>query len=155
MNASSAACRSSRSRSRKLEAEGRPVPPQPATRPDGWWVYDPLVPAPVRPLEDAERLLRAFLPQAFRRPVAEELLRYYVKLVHAALDKGVSFAEAMVIGYQAALCSPHFLFLTERIEESRGRSPYRTGRLRHCLATLVFPVVVDAGPRADGARGKG
>ena len=25
-----------------------------------------------------------------------------------------------VLGYKAALCSPHFLFLTERIEESRG-----------------------------------
>ncbi len=26
----------------------------------------------------------------------------------------------MIIGYQAALCSPHFLFLTERIEDSHG-----------------------------------
>ena len=72
----------------KAEAEGRPVPPQPAKRPDGWWQYDPLVPAPAKPREDAERLLRSFLPRAFRRPVAEELQQYYIKLVHAALDKG-------------------------------------------------------------------
>ncbi len=37
-----------------------------------------------------------------------------MKMVHAALDKGAPFAEAMVLGYKAALCSPHFLFLTER-----------------------------------------
>ncbi len=104
----------------KAEASGQPVPPQPVNRPDGWWQYDPLVPGPSKPREDAERLLRSFLPRAFRRPVAEELQQYYIKLVHAALDKGVSFAEAMVAGYQAALCSPHFLFLTERIDESRG-----------------------------------
>ncbi len=64
--------------------------------------------------------MRSFLPRAFRRPVGEELLRYYVKLVHAALDKGVSFTEAMVLGYKAALCSPHFLFLAEQIDDSRG-----------------------------------
>jgi mono/diheme cytochrome c family protein len=104
----------------KAEAEGRPVPPQPARRPDGWWLYDPLVPAPARPREDAERLLRSFLPRAFRRPVGEKLVRYYVRLVHETLDRSVPFAEAMVVGYKAALCSPHFLFLNERIEDSRG-----------------------------------
>jgi mono/diheme cytochrome c family protein len=101
------------------EAEGRPVPPQPAQRPDHWWAYDPLVPAPGKPRQDAERLIRSFLPRAFRRPVDEKLQRYYVNLVYAALDKGATFAEAMVVGYQAALCSPHFLFLTERIDDSR------------------------------------
>ncbi len=104
----------------KREAAGQPVPPQHASRPDGWWQYDPIVPAPAKPRADAERLLRSFLPRAFRRPVAEELQQYYIKLVHAALDKGVSFTEAMVTAYQAALCSPHFLFLTERIDDSRG-----------------------------------
>jgi hypothetical protein len=104
----------------KAKAEGRPVPPQPTRRPDGWWQHDPLIPASVRPREDAERLLRSFLPLAFRRPVDEGVLRHHVKLVHAALDMGKPFAEAMIVGYTAAFCSPHFLFLTERIEESRG-----------------------------------
>ena len=34
----------------------------------------------------ADRLMRAFLPLAFRRPVTKVLEDYYVKLVHAALD---------------------------------------------------------------------
>ena len=103
----------------KAEAAGKPVPPQPTTRrkAGGCTTRSSRHP-PIR--ADAERLLRSFLPRAFRRPVSEELLRYYVKLVHTALDRDVSFTEAMIIGYQAALCSPHFLFLTERIEDSHG-----------------------------------
>jgi mono/diheme cytochrome c family protein len=98
----------------RAEAEGRPAPPQPAKRTLDSYIYDPLVLAPAKPREDAERLMRAFLPLAFRRPVSEELQQYYVKLVHDALDKKVGFPEAMILGYKAALCSPHFLFLAER-----------------------------------------
>ena len=119
----------------KAEAEGRPIPSQPAQRPDGWWQYDPIVPAPARPREDAERLLRSFLPQAFRRPVDEPVEQYYIKIAHAALAKGVSFAEAMIMAYQAALCSPHFLFLTERVEDSRG--DHRTELDDHAIATRL------------------
>jgi hypothetical protein len=98
----------------RAEAEGRPVPPEPAKRGDQWWIHDPLAVAPAKPREDADRLIRAFLPLAFRRPVAEDLQKYYVKIVNDALDKKLSFPEAMILGYKAALCSPHFLFLAER-----------------------------------------
>jgi hypothetical protein len=97
----------------RAEAEGRPVPPEPVKRADQWWIYDPLVVAPAKPRQDAERLIRSFLPLAFRRPVAEDLQQYYVKMVHDGLDKKLSFPEAMIVGFKAALCSPHFLFLTE------------------------------------------
>ena len=102
----------------RAEAGGRPAPAQPAKRSPDSYIYDPLVPAPAKPREDAERLLRAFLPLAFRRPVSEELQQYYVKLVHAALDKKVPFTEAMILGYQAVLCSPHFLFLSEPTQQN-------------------------------------
>ena len=98
----------------RAEAEGRPAPPQPPKRSLDSYIYDPLVPVPAKPREDAERLMRAFLPVAFRRPVSKELQDYYVKMVHGALDRKLSFTEAMLLGYKAALCSPHFLFLTER-----------------------------------------
>ncbi len=98
----------------KVLAAGKPAPPEPAKRSDQWWIYDPLVAYSERPREDAERLMRGFLPKAFRRPVPEELARYYVQRVHAGLEKGMSFPDAMILGYQAALCSPHFLFLTDR-----------------------------------------
>lgn len=105
-----------RSHIKALEA-GRAEPPKPANRNDGWWIYDPLEPYSAKPLEDADRLMKSFLPRAFRRPVADELLGYYVKIVHAALDKKLSFPEAMLQGYRAALCSPHFLFLAEPVAE--------------------------------------
>lgn len=104
----------------RAEAEGRTPPPQPAKRSLDSYIYDPLVPAPVKPREDAERLMRSFLPLAFRRPVSAELQDYYVKMVHAALDKKLSFTEAMLLGYKAILCSPHFLFLTEPAPDSPG-----------------------------------
>ena len=75
---------------------------------------DPWVPLSDRPKEDAERLLRRFLPKAFRRPVSEPVIAEYVGRVHGELDAGVSFHEAMRNGYKAVLCSPHFLLLEER-----------------------------------------
>ncbi|MBL8798683.1 MAG: DUF1592 domain-containing protein [Planctomycetia bacterium] len=66
-----------------------------------------------RPKEDAERLLREFLPRAFRRPVAPEEIEVYVKLAHEHLDTGEFFESAMRAAYRLALCAPDFLFLME------------------------------------------
>lgn len=103
----------------RAEAEGRPVPKLAPVRPLDTYLYDPLIPSPAQPRQDAERLLRDFLPVAFRRPVSAALLDYYVKIVHAGLDRKLPFHEAMFLGYKAALCSPHFLFLAETVDESR------------------------------------
>lgn len=65
------------------------------------------------PAADAERLLRAFVPAAFRRPVGPERVAPYVALAKAELAAGVSFERAMRTAYQAVLCSPHFLYLVE------------------------------------------
>jgi hypothetical protein len=96
------------------------VPPQPAQRSPDSYIYDPLVVASAKPRADAERLLRGFLPLAFRRPVSEELIQYHVKLAQQALDKKLPFAEAMMLAYKAALCSPHFLYLAEPVDKTRA-----------------------------------
>lgn len=62
---------------------------------------------------DARRLLNAFLPVAFRRPVSMEKSAPYVKLAQDELANGSSFHDAMITAYVAALCSPDFLFLKE------------------------------------------
>jgi hypothetical protein len=74
---------------------------------------DPWVPASDAPKEDADRLIRRFLPRAFRRPVPDEVVAEYVGRVHGELDAGVPFHHAMRNGYKAVLCSPHFLLLEE------------------------------------------
>ena len=43
------------------------------------WNADPLVPDSANPKEDAARLIRAFLPRAFRRAVSEEVQQHYVQ----------------------------------------------------------------------------
>ena len=63
---------------------------------------------------DAERLIRAFLPRAFRRPVTEEVLNGYLQSAHSKLDQGAPLEDVLVETYKAALCSPHFLMLIEK-----------------------------------------
>ena len=65
------------------------------------------------PLADADRLLAAFLPKAFRRPVGEDVRRSYVGLVSSRLTAGDAFETAMRQAYRAALCSPDFLYHVE------------------------------------------
>ncbi len=65
------------------------------------------------PLADADKLLAAFLPKAFRRAVSSEVRAQYVAKVDARLKAGDSFEAAMRWAYRAALCSPDFLYHIE------------------------------------------
>ncbi len=98
----------------KAKAEKRVPPKIAANRPESFWVnYDPFVPYSEKPREDAERLIRDFLPRALRGPVSEDLQKHYVKLVHDRLDQKYTFADAMGHAYKAILSSTHFLFFAE------------------------------------------
>lgn len=66
-----------------------------------------------QPLADADRLLAAFLPRAFRRPVDAETRKAYLSRVNERLMAGDSFEAAMRWVYRAALCSPDFLYHIE------------------------------------------
>ncbi len=98
----------------KAEREGKKAIPNVANRktPDNW-LNDPLEPTSAKPQADADRLIRAFLPKAFRGPVPEHLAKLYVARVHQKLDEKYSFFDAMTYGYKAILSSPHFLVFTE------------------------------------------
>ena len=65
------------------------------------------------PIADANRLLAAFLPKAFRRPVEPGVIRGYAAKVEDRLKAGDCFESAMRWAYRAALCSPDFLYLVE------------------------------------------
>ncbi len=98
----------------KAEAEKKQLPKLPANAPESYWQnVNPLIPASAKPKDDAERLIRDFLPRALRRPVSEDLKKHYVRLVHDRLDDKYSFLDAMVFGYKAILTSTDFLFLLE------------------------------------------
>ncbi len=67
-----------------------------------------------KPLVDAERLLRGFMREAYRRPVeAKAEVKRFLPVVRAALKNGLGFTDAMLAGYTAVLCSPEFIGLEE------------------------------------------
>jgi len=71
-------------------------------------------PRPGKPRVDVERLVRAFGRRAFRRPVEPADLDGIVSLATSVLEGGGSFADALRAGYRAVLCSPRFIYLTEK-----------------------------------------
>ena len=96
----------------EARATSKPIPT------DDWkkwpareFVKNPLVPVSADPKADADRLIRAFVPRAFRRPVTPAEIDYFVKFAHDRLARGVPFGEAVLAAYKAVLCSPHVLFL--------------------------------------------
>jgi hypothetical protein len=88
--------------------------------------------------------MRSFLPLAYRRPVSRELEDYYVKMVHAALDQKVPFADAMLLGYKAGLCSPHFLFLTEPVDAKNNNPRLDDFALASRLSYFLWSSMPDA-----------
>ncbi len=103
----------------KAESEGKIPPKIPDVRSEYAWNTDPLVPASTNPKQDAERLIRSFLPRAFRRPVSEDVQKQFVARVHDKLDKGYTFVDAMTYGYKSILTSPYFLLLMEPGDSTR------------------------------------
>ena len=71
------------------------------------------LPEPGEELKVACELLRAFATRAYRRPVTNAEVERLAKLTESALSQKATFTEAVGVGVQAALCSPHFLFRWE------------------------------------------
>ena len=133
----------------EARAAGKPVPK------DDWQKWqpeqfknNPLVPVTADAKADAERLIRAFLPRAFRGPVSEATANYHVTFAHERLARGISFAEAMRSTYKAALCSPHFLF------HLAPPGPLSDHALATRLAYFLWSGPPDAALLAIAARGE-
>ena len=79
------------------------------------------------PRADGERLLRAFMKRAYRRPVEDAHVERILALFYDQLDKNFGFARSLVSTYTAVLTSPGFVFIQEK-----------PGRLDdHALATRL------------------
>ena len=68
------------------------------------------------PRTDVERIIREFVPSAFRRPVDKALTDQFVALALSRLDQGSTFEQAARAGVTAVLCSPHFLLVNHENE---------------------------------------
>lgn len=100
------------------------------------------------PEADARRLLTAFLPVAFRRPVAADAVTPYFDLFKARLAEGESFETAMRAAYTAILCSPDFLYLREPARPATAGTPAGTVD-DHALAARLSFFLWRAGPDAE------
>ena len=70
----------------------------------------------------ARKILEAFLPRAFRQPVAPADVALYLSLFSAARQQGREYEEAIFFAIRGALVSPKFLFRVE--------PPNRTGTVQ-------------------------
>ena len=61
----------------------------------------------------ARRIITAFLPRAFRRPVNESDIAPYLELFRISTSKGEPFEPAIFFALRAVLVSPNFLFRLE------------------------------------------
>jgi len=75
----------------------------------------PIEIASEQPTEDAARLLRNFSQHAYRRPVSDVEATRFLPVIMGALRTGSTFADAMIAGYTAVLCSSEFISLEEKV----------------------------------------
>lgn len=68
----------------------------------------------------ARRVLEAFLPRAFRRPVTARELDRYMGLFEEAGKRGAPYDQAVKFALKGVLVSPSFLFLVETPAEKAG-----------------------------------
>ena len=138
---------------RGVMLETVPPPPPPDTpRPPGPPSFKmdevPVEVVSAHPARDAERLLRRFLAQAYRRPVREEDVQLFLGLFQSQTAAGDGFGAAMLAAYTAVLASPGFVF----VEEAPGRLD------DHALATrlslFLWNSTPDAALRARADRGE-
>lgn len=88
---------------------------------------------------DAERLLRQFMQRAYRQPFADEDVQRFLSVIDLARKSGSDFADAMIAGYSAVLCSPRFVCL----EENPGKLD------NDALATRLAFFLWNSGPDAE------
>jgi hypothetical protein len=80
-------------------------------------IFGPELDPDISEEQAAEKILRAFLPKAFRRPVDDETVASYVALFRVAREEGQDFEPAIFFTLRSVLVSPQFLFHVEAGED--------------------------------------
>jgi hypothetical protein len=85
------------------------------------------VPGPdMQPRAAARKVLEAFIPRAFRRPVTAAEVDRYLGIFEKAHQRGDPYDQSIKLALKGVLISPRFLFLIETPAEKKG-----TYRLDH------------------------
>jgi cytochrome c551/c552 len=91
----------------------------------------------------AYKILREFLPRAFRRPVAESEIVPYRELYRAARSQGEPFEPAVFFALRSALVSPLFLFRIEPPNHSPAPRPVDQYALASRLSYFLWGSMPD------------
>ncbi len=78
--------------------------------------------ADLKPRDAAAKILSAFLPRAWRRPIAAEEVERLLGVFDQAVKVGDPWDVALKQPLQAALLSPHFLYRVERDQPNAPRA---------------------------------
>jgi len=111
------------------------------------------------PQQDAERLFRRFVDRAARQPVSDKTRKTFEQLILSRLDRGVPFADSLLAGYKAFLCSGHMLYLHEPVPQQFASSVHDDGRnIHYAIASRLSHFLTNTRPdgqlmdRADQGR---
>ncbi len=91
----------------------------------------------------ARKILEAFLPRAFRRPVTESEVSPYLALFRAGRKQGLDFEPAIFFTLRGVLVSPLFLFRIEPPNTSRDARPIDPYALASRISYLVWGSMPD------------
>ena len=87
--------------------------------------------------------LEPFIKRAFRRPAPKALVERYTNYVHAQLDAGMEFSDAMKEVVSAVLSSPKFLYLYDQPATSKEPEPLDGYDLASRLSFLFWGSIPD------------
>jgi hypothetical protein len=93
--------------------------------------------------EAARRIFAAFLPNAFRRPIADAEVTPYLDLFRASRKSSQPFDAAIFFSLRAALVSPNFLFRREPVNETTTERPLDGYSLASRLSYLLWGSMPD------------
>lgn len=100
------------------------------------------MPAEEGNLQQARACLTTLAKRAFRRPVTDEEMDGYMKIVQSELDAKESFRDAVKSGMAAILNSKSFLFLAEG-DERASRSTLNDWEIASRLSYLLWSTMPD------------
>ena len=104
-------------------------------------------------LQQARECLATLAKRAFRRPVTEEEMDEYMRIVRSELDAKETFRNAVKAGMLAILNSKSFLFLAEG-DESATRQMLNDWEIASRLSYLLWSTMPDAELSALAGQGR-
>ncbi|PQO45297.1 hypothetical protein C5Y93_15195 [Blastopirellula marina] len=93
--------------------------------------------------EAAEKLIRRFTSQAFRRPVSDDELQPFLSLYDRAAQRDDPYEERIKLALKGVLISPHFLFRIENVPESKSITPITDYELATRLSYFLWSSMPD------------